>query len=147
MPRSHNADGRSRREAAHIRLPCAFMDTPAWRALSPTQRATWLEVGYCYRGSNNGYLGVSLRWVAERLGISKSTAGRALNRLVEVGFLDVMEQGAFSVKHGRASEYRLTHVKCDRTGQIPTSRFQQWRPPEKQNTVSSENATVPDVGP
>jgi hypothetical protein len=44
------------------------------------------------------------------------------------------------MKERKAMEYRLTTRKCDRTGNLPSQAFQQWRPDEKQITVPSQAA-------
>src|SRR5262245_15273681 len=88
---------------------------------------------------------MSVRTLGERLGCSKSTASRVLIELEDVGFIDTIKLGSFSRKQHRASEYRLTWLRCDLTGNRPTKRFMQYIPQfhEKDRTVSSEGQKTP----
>ncbi len=140
MPRSHNNNGRSRKVWRHIQLPHFMLDTAAWLSLSSKARSAFIEVAKIYDGSNNGHLAASSRTIGDRMGVSKNTAARALDELVEKGFLEITEDSAFSRKNKRAREYRLTLHKCDRTGDLPSKAFQRWKPDEKQNTVSQKAA-------
>jgi hypothetical protein len=53
------------------------MDTFAWRRLSVTERAAWLEFARLHNGANNGRIAMSSRTLGERLGVSRDTAARA----------------------------------------------------------------------
>src|SRR5262245_2553043 len=88
---------------------------------------------------------MSVRTLGERLGCSKSTASRVLIELEDVGFIDTIKLGSFSRKQHRASEYRLTWLRCDLTGNLPTKKFMQYFPlfHEKDRTVSSEGQKTP----
>ena len=140
MPRKHNRTGRRKGDGRFVALPHALLRSAAWQSLKPAERATYIEAAMPYDGSNNGFLAVSARRVADRLGISKSSAARALRALVEKGFLEVTCESAFNMKQRRATEYRLTLFKCDRTHALPSQAFQRWRPDENQNTVPSQAA-------
>lgn len=140
MARKHNAKGRSRWEGRYVALPIAFMRSAAWESLTPVERSTYIEAASTYDGFNNGFLAVPARRVAQRLGIGKSTAARALRVLVAKGFLGVTRESAFNMKERKAAEYRLTLFKCDKTGELPSRAYQNWRPGEKQNTVPPQNA-------
>jgi Helix-turn-helix domain len=112
-----------------------IMRSTAFRSLKPTARAAYLEVCFCCDGSNNGRIQMSARILAERLGVEKSTAARALKNLIEHGFIQVTRQSAFSVKTKMCSEYRLTAFLCNVTGDLPSKEFMRWQP-EIQNTVA-----------
>jgi DNA-binding transcriptional regulator YhcF (GntR family) len=115
------------------------MDTPAWVSLDCVARCVYVELArrYAGAGSNNGRIPLSLRELAEKLGVSKATAMRALKKLQNRGFVVLSKQGAFSMKVRHATEWRLTEFRCDVTGNMATKDFQRWR--ENQNTVSREN--------
>lgn len=140
MPRKHNAKGRNRWEWRYVALPYSMLCSAAWESLSPVERAAYIEAARTFDGHNNGFLAVPARRVAERLGIGKSTAARALRVLVEKGFLEVTRESAFNMKERKAAEYRLTLFPCDRMGKLPSRAFQNWRPEEIQNTVPSQAA-------
>ena len=140
MPRRHDAKGRHRWEGRYVALPHALLRSAAWQSLEPAERSAYIEAAMLYDGRNNGFLAVSARRVADSLGIGKSSAARALRALVEKGFLEVTCESAFNMKQRRATEYRLTLFKCDRTHALPSQAFQRWRPDENQNTVPSQAA-------
>ena len=99
-----------------------LMRSPGWRRLSSLGKCAWLEFGLVYNGGNNGRLGVSARWLAERLDISPTAAAKAIRDLVNCGFVDVVKSSDFGKKKC-AAEYRLTHLPCDATGAMPSKKF------------------------
>jgi DNA-binding IclR family transcriptional regulator len=79
-------------------------------------------------GANNGYLALSARDAAERVGCSKNTASRAFAELVSKGFVAVAQRGHFDRKNPHAAEYRLTLYECHRAGERATRAFMSWLP-------------------
>jgi hypothetical protein len=122
MPRRHNATGRSNGGERHVRLPLYLLQSVAYRSLSLAARAVLVEAVAFYDGSNNGYLILPARTMAERIGKDHSTAARALRELDDAKFIEPMANGSFSVKR-KASEYRLTWLHCDRGHMKPTKEF------------------------
>ena len=122
----------------HTRLTYFLTGTAAWLSLTPAERAVYLEVARVYDGRNNGFLGLSVRRAGERCNINKDTAARALQTLVERGFLELATPGGFSLKLRHAAEYRLTEYACDKTHAAATKAYQRWRPspPEERRTRS-----------
>jgi hypothetical protein len=104
-------------------VPHYIMDAAAWRFLSPTARAAWLEFCRLYNGSNNGRIGMPARGLAKKLNVSRATAARAIVDPMTYGFLEIANGASYSGKR-RAAEYLLTHLKDDRTGDLPTRTFQ-----------------------
>lgn len=105
------------------------MDTPAWRDLDPVARCAYVEVRRRYYGSNNGRIGISVRDLADLLGVSKDTAARALLSLQAHGFLVPMTRGSFNRKVRHSTEYRLTEDGCDVTNTLATKDFARWEKP------------------
>jgi hypothetical protein len=105
-----------------------MLESAAWRCLSPADRAVYIEVLRLYNGANNGYLGLGVRAAAEAANVNKDTAGKSLLRLVELGFLEHAQASAFNQNARKATEWRLTQYPCDRTHQLPSKAFIQWRP-------------------
>lgn len=124
--RGHDKRGRSNKDARHIRLYHFLLETEAWRALSCTERALYLELLHCYNGTNNGKIFCSVRRVEQQLHISKSTAARAFLRLEQLGFIRCEKIGSFACKNRRASEWRLTDQRSDIDGSSPTREFMHW---------------------
>ena len=111
-----------RRGPSFVQLFNHMIDSAAYRKLSPVARAAMVEVARIYNGNNNGYLAMPARELADRLGVSKTTAARALNELEQLGFLETVKVGTFRRKDRMASEYRLTFHRCDHSS-LPPSRL------------------------
>ena len=117
-----NKTGRSKGDAKHARVYEHMQDTYAWRCLSPLAVKAYLRICLVYNGSNNGRLGVSARWLADKLGISQGGAARAIKDLVNHGFLDCQKASSFGLKR-TAAEYCLTHFRCDKTDKPASKRY------------------------
>jgi len=102
----------------------------AWRALTPVERAAYLEVKWRYDGHNNGRIGLGCRELADELNMGRDTAVRALDGLQAKGFIAKVKASAFNVKNRLATEWRLTEYRCDVTGDPPTKDFTRWSPEE-----------------
>lgn len=108
-----------------------------------------------YTGSNNGFLFLPVRKIAENLPCSKDTVSRALTELEDTGFIQCMSIGRFASKNRKASEYRLTLYPCNRSHQKPTKEFMSLFAPEKplsahsqrQPPVRSQKRERPLTGP
>ena len=108
-----------------VRYPIYIKNTFAWRQLTANAKLAWLEIGFFYNGYNNGRLCISSRRLGEAMGVSKSTAARAINELLTWGFLEITKASSFSLKK-LSAEYRLTHVVCDVTHKSASFRFKQF---------------------
>jgi hypothetical protein len=120
-----------------IQLFRYVLDCPAYVSLSLVARAALIELNLGYNGSNNGKIVLSVRQLAERLGCDKGFANRALQELIEKGFIERRVKGAFSVKFRRATEWRLNDRRCDATGQEQSQPFLKWRAPEPQTQAEA----------
>ena len=135
MSRRTNAKGRSTGGEKHVRLHRYLLRSPAYRSLNCYARCALVELYDLYNGDNNGDLFMSVRSMAQRLGIANGTAGRALDDLVDRGFIRPRQKGAFSLKVKHATSWILTeHSLAD---QRATKEFMRWQPTgQKQNSVS-----------
>ena len=93
----------------------------AYHSLSALARCAMIEVLDKYTGINNGMIVMSVRDFAERLNCSPDSASRALRDLDDAGLVRPMEIG--TLKGRRASTYRLTFYRCDKTGELPTTHW------------------------
>jgi hypothetical protein len=100
---------------------------PAWLALTPVAKAILLHIWVRHNGSNNAQIVYAVR-EARKIRISQSSAARALDELVELGFLRVTRWSAFTVKSKEAREWRLTAEPVD--GRPPTKDFMRWAGPK-----------------
>jgi hypothetical protein len=115
--------GRRKNSPPFVQLPKWMLNSEAWRGLSLAARAAYVEMERPYNGTNNGFIGMSVRYLAERLRCSKDTAARVLVELEDVGFIEATKIGKFSLKNRKASEYRLTIHRCDLSGHLPSKKF------------------------
>ena len=98
-------------------------ESPAWRSLTGAAVKVYVELRRRYNGGNNGKLSLSLKEAATLLGLSKTTVGRALDQLVERGFIKRTQEGHWYGR--RAAEYAVTDRSLD--GHPPTNAWQNWR--------------------
>jgi hypothetical protein len=97
-------------------------------------------------GFNNGTIALSARDAARLCKINKDTAGRSFKELIEEGFIEAVTPGGFSRKDPHATEWRLTHQRCDKTGELPSKAFMRRRD-EKQNAVPKQGQLGPKPRP
>jgi hypothetical protein len=115
--------GRKPKGAAFVQLHHYVLDSRAWYLASPIAKCAYVELMRRYTGVNNGLIRCSVRELAERLNCVINTASKALLELVELGFIDNVRPGAFGQQQRFASEYRLTNFRDDRTGELPSKKF------------------------
>jgi hypothetical protein len=147
MPKRHNKKGRSTTER-FVSLPYYLLDCPAWLSLSPVARSVFVELARLFNGSNNGFLALSARAAAERVGCSKNTAALAFHELQKKGFIEIAQAGYFDRKSSHAAEYRLTLHECHRTHQRASKAFMPWRPdqPSKSEAGPIRGTASPTSG-
>jgi hypothetical protein len=140
MKASHRADkkGRGRGTGRFTQLHNYVLDSPAWRSLSLPARCALIEILRVYNGTNNGQLGMAVRYLAERLRCGKTTASRALEELEQKGFLGVQKVGVFGRPMG--SEYFVTMHRNNVNFEPPSNGFMRWT---EVRTVPSQTSAVP----
>ena len=91
-----------------------MMESPAWRALSPTAQALYPWLKFEWRGpdaNNNGKIRLSVRQAAERIGVDRNTAARAFHELQAKGFVVVKEHARLGIGGSAKSPlYELTEL-------------------------------------
>ena len=128
MSRKHNKKGRSDNAlGSFVPLERYLLNSPAWRDLSAIARAAYIEVAAGHNGKNNGMIILGSKTLGEHLRCNKSTAARALQELVDHGFITCQKKGGFVCKVRHASEWRLTAFKCEVTHELPLKTFMQWK--------------------
>ncbi len=111
----------------HIRLYHWILRSRAWNAASPNAKAVLIDVWARHNGANNGQIVYSAS-EAERVGLSKATGARALRELVELGFLRITRESAFTLKTKEARQWALTMEPVN--DHPPTKEFVRWHPKE-----------------
>jgi hypothetical protein len=123
-----NANGRSK--GGFVMVLNTMQDSPAWLSLSGTAVKLWLHLAKLSKGNNGfgddkrdrGRLYLSERQAGKAIGVSKNTAARALQELIDHGFLRLMTKGSYDVK-GIATTWRLTHQPYPHTSMAPTNEW------------------------
>lgn len=139
---SVNKTGRSKGDGRYINIYHALLNTPAWEQMTPLGKAAFIECMRFFNGSNNGRIAISSRSLADKLGVGKSTAARAIEELLSRGFLRLSKASDFSKKR-LASEYRFTHLVCNKTGSLPSKEFMTYGKSSVQTTKSTTSKEHP----
>jgi hypothetical protein len=121
-----NIKGRTSSGPTFAPLYHYMTNTEAWRSLSAQDRAVFEELRLLFNGSNNGRIGLSVRSASDRANISKDTAAKSFKNLEERGFIECVTLGGFSRKDPHASEWRLSHLRCNVSDMPPTQAFRKW---------------------
>lgn len=138
-----DATGRSVGSPKFTMLFKWFLDTPAWRSLSPQARCIYLEIAQRYYGSNNGEISLSVRGAARLVHIAKDTATKAFHELEEKGFIRRNVCGSFNWKLKHATTWILTEHPFNE--QPATKDFARWAP-GKSNAGPNSGTNSPGSG-
>lgn len=125
MPGRVNRKGRNK--GRFIQLSHGMLDSQAFRALSPNAVTLLVKMMRLYNGYNNGDIGMGCRAAAEAVGIGKTAASKALDELVEHGFLKITKNSAFNMKQRVSRRWALTCWPL-RAGDPPTNDWRTWKP-------------------
>jgi hypothetical protein len=86
--------------------------SPAWRALSNTERSLWLSLRLQFNGHNNGLIQATPVVLADDGFTSPATLHKSLRALTVVGFIEQVRQGLMTVGGRKPSLYRFTDEAC-----------------------------------
>lgn len=101
-----NATGRSK-TSRFARLDHTLLKSNAYRSLPPNARSLLVELTMLDNGTNNGSLYLSVRDGAHRMGVADlSSASRAFDDLIAMGFIEMTQDAHFRVKAAEASRAR-----------------------------------------
>lgn len=93
--------------------------------MSPNAKAVFIHIYERHNGRNNGGLVYCVRDGIE-IALSKDQTARALNELIERGFLKVRRDSAFTLKTKEAREWTITNEALD--GKPASKEFLRWQP-------------------
>lgn len=110
----------------------SMMETPAWRALSPTAQALypWLRLEWKGPDNNrNGRIQLSTRQAASRLGVGINTAARAFHELQAKGFVVVTEPARLGLGgEAKSPKFELTEIALPHSNHNGGRRlYLQWK--------------------
>ena len=89
----------------------------AYHGLSVYARCALFELLERYTGINHGMIGLGCRELAEELNCSRDTAAKALRELDDSELVQPLTAGMWRGK--KATEWRITFFRCDKTGELP----------------------------
>jgi hypothetical protein len=121
--RKMRGNGKAHGGPTFIQLFHHVKRSTAYHGLSPVARALLIEIIDRYNGNNNGMIVLGVREAAYELGSHQTTAGRAGRELDDAGLARPTQIGAWRGKH--ATEWRLMWRRCDKTGELPRSNWQE----------------------
>jgi hypothetical protein len=128
--------------AKYLALPHHMLNSAAWKSLSATARAIYIDMAKRYFGTNNGRIAYSVRCAVDEMRIGLATVKRALDDLTDRGFIVPIKKGAFSYKVRHATEWRLTQFPTDNPIELATKDFMKWTPDENKTRYPQRNCTV-----
>ena len=117
---------------AHLRIYWALLDSPAWFALSFSQRALYIACRRKLTSNNNGNIALTLAGLQEQgFTASSSTLAGGLRALQAAGFIAVTREGGM-VRRGQAiaTLYRFTDEACHEWAKLDipsTKASNQWQ--------------------
>jgi len=131
LRRRPNAKGRDE-TWQYLSIPYSMARSRAFRRLGGPALKVWIELRCRYNKRNNGDLSLSLREAAKLLGMSQSTAQRALKELEAKGFIRMQKRGQW---YGRIATTWIV-TDCPYDGNLPTRDWNNWRPTKRKNQSS-----------
>ena len=109
-----------------IQVPHHVKRSTSYHGLSPIARALLTEIIDRYNGSNNGFIVLSRREAMYELGCSAGSISNATREIDDAGLARPTKIGAWRGRE--ATEWRLMWRRCDKTGDLPRSNWQDRTP-------------------
>jgi hypothetical protein len=118
----------------------------SYHGLSLAARALLVEIHDRYNGCNNGMIVLSVREAAYELRVNQGTISRAARELDDADLARPTQVGAWRGR--QATEWRLTWMRCDKTGDLPRNVWIERKPyhqlllpkPERKPLTDAERA-------
>jgi hypothetical protein len=123
----------------------------AWRTLPGSAAKLWLDLKLQYRGNNNGQIIATMSVLEKRGWKSKAKLARALETLIERGFLVCTRKARPNVYH-IASMYGFTdkdvaaNAELDIAGSRPTHAYLNWVPATEKTAPLNRGRNGPSFG-
>ncbi len=99
-----------------------IFDSPAYRSLSAKSMITLLIIQRRFCGYNNGEIGISCREIGQFLKVSKDTANKAIEELINAKLITVTQESGFNMKCRTSRRFALTF---EAIGNTPASN--EWK--------------------
>ncbi|MEY9168254.1 hypothetical protein ABIE78_006373 [Sinorhizobium fredii] len=126
-----------------------LLNSAAWKATTPFERALYFELKQLHNGQNNGDIALSHREAAVLINCSNKPVAAAFKGLIEKGFIKVATRGSFQWKNRapgrRSTRWILTEYPVDvpERSLVATKEFMRWKPEEKQRYAESTPLVCP----
>lgn len=114
-----------------IYIPRRVIKSPAYSALTGNAVKVLTLILNRWNGSNNGFI----QFGYADTGLHHATAKRSLLDLQDKGLIERTKAGCYK---GNVSEYRITFLNDDRTGQKPTNDWEQYPNNEKDDLIAAK---------
>ncbi|MFL9859475.1 hypothetical protein PQR72_27710 [Paraburkholderia madseniana] len=95
---------------AHVRIRLDILHSPAWRTLSFTARALFMDMRSSLRSTNNGDINAALGTLSHKGWTSRTTILKAAGELMALGLIAKTRQGMGGPTNGSCSLFRFTDV-------------------------------------
>ncbi|MDR5801603.1 hypothetical protein [Caballeronia sp. LZ001] len=95
----------------HVRIYVSLLGTPAWRVLSFSGKALFLDLRSAVTATNNGNLSAALSEMKHKGWTSPTTLAKAIYELRAIGFIAVTVEGGLRQGTRVPSLYRFTDLE------------------------------------
>ena len=116
-------NGNKRGKRKFLRLFTNVKRSVNYHGLSNYARCLLYELIDRYTGINNGFIGLGTREASYELGCSQGTIVNAMRELDDADLARPTKLGSRLGK--KATEWRLTFLRCDKTGELPVNEWTQ----------------------
>lgn len=96
---------------SHIRLYAMVYKTPAWKCLSPSAKALWIDLRVQINGYTNGTASTALGVLSHSNWSSRHTVMRARDELIAMGLIQLTRQGGICSGGKSPNLYRFTDLE------------------------------------
>jgi hypothetical protein len=93
-----------------IQIPTGLLNSPAWRVLSSSSKALFLDMRTKFKGANNGNIEATLSNLKHHGWVSATTLSKALKEIQVMGFIVCTRRGGIGRGVGVCSLYRFTDL-------------------------------------
>lgn len=97
---------------SHVRIPMDVLNSEAWRALSFSDKALYLDMRAKLRSTNNGDINATISEMKHRGWKSSATLWKALKTLEHMGFIARTRTGGIASLSKVCNLYRFTDLPC-----------------------------------
>ncbi len=138
-----------RQKEQYLRISYAVLSHHNFKLLNGSSVKILLEICLRHSGFNNGKIAISLNQLADNLNISRSTAQRGIDQLLQTQFIVRPKKGYFTGR--KASEYGVTFLNSKDMpasniwGQAPRLKMAKRKNKKKLKVLSAIEQSLSDM--